>query len=141
MYCMCVLFTCTYGRPSGEIYQLLTLTHSTDAVEVVARLTFAAVRAQLVDTTVTFTGLIRTPAFINVCRCERGYEQQKTLRQSRLLRCFACRNSEFFSCTNTAGAIFVEMISSTTVNRVPLADEGSYCVDTDLPSVTWACLS
>lgn len=57
-----------------------------------------------------------------------------------LVRCFVCRNSEFFSCTNATGAIFVEMVSSTTVDRVPLADVGSNCVDTDLPSVAWACL-
>lgn len=60
---------------------------------------------------------------------------------SGLVRCFVCRNSELFSCTDTAGAIFVEMVSSTTVNRVPLAVVGASCVDTCLPSVAWACLA
>lgn len=41
---------------------------------------------------------------------------------------------------NTACAIFIEVVSSTTVNRVPLAGVGANCVDTELPSVAWACL-
>lgn len=41
----------------------------------------------------------------------------------------------------TACAIVIEVISSTTVNRVPLADVGANRVDTDLPSVAWACLA
>lgn len=39
--------------------------------------------------------------------------------------------------TNTSCAVFIEVISSATVNRVPLADVGANVVDADLPSVTW----
>ncbi len=38
-------------RSSSEIYKLLTLTNSTDAVEDIATLTLTAVGAHLVDTT------------------------------------------------------------------------------------------
>lgn len=41
---------------------------------------------------------------------------------------------------NTACALLIEVVSSTTVNRVPLADVGANCVDTHLPSVALACL-
>ncbi len=50
-------------------------------------------------------------------------------------------NGEFFGRTNTACALFIEVVSSTTVNRVSLADVGANCVDTDLPSVAWARLA
>lgn len=42
---------------------------------------------------------------------------------------------------NAARAVFIEVVSSTTVNGVPLADVGANCVDADLPSVAWTCLT
>lgn len=42
---------------------------------------------------------------------------------------------------NAACALFIEVVSSTTVDRVPLADVGAHCVDADLPSAAWACLA
>lgn len=47
----------------------------------------------------------------------------------------------FSSRTKTACAVVIEVISSTTVDRVPLADVGANRVDTDLTSVAWACLA
>lgn len=41
---------------------------------------------------------------------------------------------------DTAIALLVEVISSTAVDRVPLADVGADCVDTDLPSLARATL-
>lgn len=38
-------------------------------------------------------------------------------------------------------SLFIEVVSSTTVDGVPLADVGAICVDTDLPAVAWACLA
>lgn len=41
----------------------------------------------------------------------------------------------------TARALFVQVVSSTTVNNIPLTDVGASCVDTELPSLAWACLA
>lgn len=43
--------------------------------------------------------------------------------------------------TNASFAIFTEVISSATGNRVPLADVGADGVDTHLSSVAWARLT
>lgn len=42
---------------------------------------------------------------------------------------------------NTACALIIQVVSSPTVNRVPLTHVGANCVDTDMPSVAWACLA
>lgn len=42
---------------------------------------------------------------------------------------------------NAACALFIEVVSSTTVNRVPLAGVGADRVDTDLTSVAWTSLA
>lgn len=41
---------------------------------------------------------------------------------------------------NTACALFIQVVSSTTVNRVPLTGVGAGCVDTELPSGAWTRL-
>lgn len=42
---------------------------------------------------------------------------------------------------NAARALFIEVVSSTAVNRVPLAGVRAHRVDTDLPPVAWTCLA
>lgn len=42
---------------------------------------------------------------------------------------------------DTAIAVVIEVVSSTTVDGVPLAHVGADCVDTDLPAVAWARLA
>lgn len=42
---------------------------------------------------------------------------------------------------NTAVALLIEVVPSTAINGVPLADVGANGVDTDLPVVAWACLT
>ena len=46
-----------------------------------------------------------------------------------------------FSRTDAARAVFIEAVSSATVHRVPLADEGADGVDADLASVARAALA
>lgn len=115
--------------------KLLTLTDPADAVEDVAGLTLTAVGAQQVDTTMTFADHFSDLTLINICRGERNRE-----RNQMYLLCFVLQEKGcwFFFCrTNTACAIIIEVVSSATVDRVPLADVGADCVDTDLSSVAW----
>lgn len=111
---------------------MLTLTHPTDAVEDVASLTFTAIRAQQVDATVTDAHVLRAFAFIDICRD--GTSTRETRLGDRL-------PFNTHSHTDTARAIFIEVVSSTTVDRDPLADVGTRVVDTHLPSVAWSRVS
>lgn len=52
-----------------------------------------------------------------------------------------CISGEMCSRTNTTRALFVQVVSSATVDRVPLAVVGANCVDTDLPSEAWTRLA
>lgn len=79
----------TYVRTLSEIYQLLTLTNSTEAVEVVASLTLTAVRAQHVDTTMTCTDDFRALTLINICRGGMQTTENTMIHTSgRFVRCF-----------------------------------------------------
>lgn len=65
----------------------------------------------------------------------RAQQVDATMTDTNVLSAFTFIN------INTSCAIFIEVISSATVNRGPLADVGANCVDTDLPSVAWARLT
>lgn len=90
------------------------------------------------------------PAFINILTnttdavegvasltlaAERAYHVDATMTCTDLFRAVT------LIYINTACAFFIDVVSSTTVNGVPLADVGADCVDADLPAVTGAHLA
>lgn len=65
----------------------------------------------------------------------RAHQVDTAMALTDLLKAFTLIN------VNAACALFIEVISSTTVHRVPLAGVRANCVDADLPSLAWARLT
>lgn len=64
-----------------------------------------------------------------------AYEIDTTMTRTDLFRALTLIN------INTASALFIGVVSSTTVNGVPLTEVGAVRIDTDLPAVAWARLA
>lgn len=107
----------------------LTLAQTGDAVEDVAGLAFAAVRAQQVDAPVAAADALL--ALVVICKGGRtsasgGARSRKGGSSGR---------------TETPRAVFVEVVSPATVDGVPLADVGAHGVDAGLASLARARLT